>query len=113
MGAPRKYPDELRVRAVRMVVEIREQEAREVGKAPKLSVVVRRVGDKLGIVADTLRGWVNQAEIDSGRRVGLSTSDNARIVELEKENRELRRANEILREAATFFARELDPRPRW
>jgi len=69
---------------------------------------LQRVGEQLGINPETLRGWVNQAEIDAGDRPGTSTSDAARLVELERENRELRRSNAILRSASAFFAAELD-----
>ena len=72
---------------------------------------VTRVAHQLGIGTESLRGWVRQAEIDGGRRSGVTTADQRRIAELERENRELRRANEILRTASAFFARELDPRP--
>lgn len=108
MPAPRKYPQELRDRAIRLVAEAREQE-------PELSLhaAVKRVGPKLGINVDTLRGWCQQAEVDEGRRPGTTTSDAARIKELERENRELKRANEILLAASSFFARELDPRLPW
>jgi transposase len=71
---------------------------------------VTRVGLQLGIGSETLRHWVKQAEVDTGRRPGVTTEDHQRIVELEKEIRELRRANEILKAASAFFARELDPR---
>jgi transposase len=74
---------------------------------------VSRVGQQLDINVDTLRGWVAQAEIDAGRRPGVSTDDRTRIAELEREVRELRRANAILRSASAFFAAELDrPSPR-
>ena len=70
------------------------------------------VATKLGIgSAETLRKWVRQAEIDGGARPGVSTADAERVKELERENRELRRANEILKAASVFFARELDPQP--
>ncbi len=69
--------------------------------------VITRVGIELGIGSETLRHWVKQAEIDSGLRPGATTDERQQIAELEKEVRELRRANEI---AAAFFARELDPR---
>jgi transposase len=72
--------------------------------------VVTRVGLQLGIGSETLRHWVKQAEVDTGRRPGVTTEDHQRIVELEKEIRELRRANEILKAASAFLARELDPR---
>jgi transposase len=63
------------------------------------------------MTAETLRTWVRRAEVDAGQRPGLTTDERERLQELERENRELRRANEILKSAATFFARELDPRP--
>ena len=75
---------------------------------------VRRVAEQLGINPETLRGWVNQAEIDDGHRPGTSTADAQRLLELERENRELRRANAILKSASAFFAAELDrPSTRW
>jgi transposase len=64
------------------------------------------------MTAETLRKWVRQTEIDGGRRPGVSSEEAARIKELERENKELRRANEILKAASAFFARELDPQPR-
>ncbi len=67
-----------------------------------------RVGQQLGIPADTVRGWVQRAEVDEGSRPGRSTSDAEHIAELEREVRELRRANAILRSASAFFAAELD-----
>jgi transposase-like protein len=108
MPAPRKYPDELRERAVRLVREAREQE-------PELSVnaAVQRIAPRVGVVPDTLRGWCKQRDIDEGRKPGVTTADKARIKELERENRELKRANEILLAASSFFARELDPRLPW
>lgn len=102
---PQKYPDELRERAVRMVLEVREQTGEKHG-------VIARVAGELGIGAQSLRNWVSQAEIDAGRRAGTSSADAQRIVELERENRELRRANDILKAASLFFATELDGRPK-
>jgi len=102
---PQKYPDELRERAIRMVLEIRERTGERHG-------AVTRVAKELGIGAESLRGWVNRAEIDAGRRPGTSTTDSQRIAELEREVRELRRANEILKAASVFFATELDGRPK-
>jgi transposase len=102
---PQKYPDELRERAVRMVFEVREQSGERHG-------VITRVARELGIGTESLRGWVNQAEIDSGGRAGTSSADAQRIAELEQENRELRRANDILKAASVFFATELDGRPK-
>ena len=108
MPAPRKYPQELRERAVRLVQEARVEE-------PTLSVTaaVARIGTKVGVNPDTLRGWVKQADVDAGRRPGTTTDDAKRIKDLERENRELKRANEILLAASSFFARELDPRLPW
>jgi transposase len=103
MPAQRKYPEELRERAVRMVMEIRAREGKGRGE-------LARVGRQLGVHPEALRGWVRQAEIDNGTRPGITTDDAARIAELEREVRELRRANEILKAASAYFARELDPR---
>jgi transposase-like protein len=108
VAAPRKYPAELRERAMRLVAEAREQD-------PDLSLsqAVTRIGQRTGVNADTLRGWMKQAAIDRGERAGTTTSDAARIKQLERENHELKRANEILLAASSFFARELDPRLPW
>ena len=102
MAAPRKYPEELRERAIRMAVDLRRDPATRSG-------ALRRVGDQLGINPETLRNWVSQAEIDEGQRPGVTTTEAQRIAQLERENKELRRANEILRTASAFFAAaELD-----
>lgn len=102
MAAPRKYPEELRERAIRMAVDLRRDPATRSG-------ALRRVGDQLGINPETLRNWVGQAEIDEGHRPGVTTAEARRIAELEREVKELRRANEILRTASAFFAAaELD-----
>jgi transposase-like protein len=108
MPAPRKYPQELRDRAVRLVVEAMAED-------PELSLngAVHRIGPRVGVVPDTLRGWAKQARIDSDLTPGTTTSDAARIKDLEREVRELKRANEILLAASSFFARELDPRLPW
>ncbi len=104
MAAPRKYPDELRERATRLAVEARRDPATRPG-------ALARIGKQLGINPETLRNWVTQAEIDGGVRPGTTTDEAARIAELERENRELRRANEILKTASAFFAQaELDRR---
>jgi len=103
MAAQRKYPEELRERAVKMVFEIREQDGKGRGE-------LARVGRQLGVHPEALRSWVKQAEIDGGERPGITTGDKQRIFELEREVRELRRANEILKAASAYFARELDPR---
>ena len=102
---PQKYPDELRERAVKMVLEIREETGERHG-------AVTRVAKELGVGTESLRQWVNRAEIDSGRRPGTSTADAQRIAQLERENRELKRANDILKAASVFFATELDGRPK-
>jgi transposase len=73
--------------------------------------VITRVAIQLGMGSETLRHWVKQTEVDEGQRPGLTTDERQRLAELERENRELRRANEILKAASAFFARELDPRP--
>jgi transposase len=100
----RRYPPELKGRAVRMVLDaIEEAGGNRFG-------VVTRVARQLGVGEESLRGWVRQAEVDTGARPGSTSDDKRRIVELEKELRETRRANEILKAAASFFARELDPR---
>ena len=104
MAAPRKYPDELRERATRLAVDARRDPVTRAG-------ALKRIGEQLGINPETLRNWVTQAEVDDGVRPGTTTDDAARIVELERENRELRRANEILKTASAFFAQaELDRR---
>jgi len=99
----RRYPAEVRQRAVRMVQETIKETGQRHG-------VVTRVAVQLGLGSETLRAWVKQAEVDQGVRPGVSTNERERLLELERENRELRRANEILKTAASFFARELDPR---
>jgi transposase len=71
---------------------------------------VSRVAHQLGVGPESVRNWVKQAEIDKGQRPGLTTEERRRLVELERENRELRRANEILKSASAFFAAELDGR---
>src|SRR3954465_14010013 len=90
MAAPRKYPDELRERATRMAVEARQDPATRPG-------ALARIAKQLGINPGTLRNWVTQAEIDGGVRPGTTTDDAQRLIELERENRELRRANKILK----------------
>lgn len=102
MPAPKKYTDELRERAVRLVFEMRKSTGQRHG-------ALARVADQLGINRETLRNWVRQAEVDSGQAPGTSTTDAQRLAELERENAELRRANGILKAAASFFAREMDP----
>jgi transposase len=101
--AQKRYPPELRERAVRMVHETIEQRGDRFG-------VITQVARKLGVGPESLRNWVRQAEIDGGTKPGTTTEERRRIAELERENRDLRRANEILKAASAFFARELDPR---
>ena len=108
MPAARKYPQELRERAIRLVREARDEE-------PELSLnaAVHRIGPRVGIVPDTLRSWCKQADIDTGRTPGLKTSEAEELKTLRHEVKELKRANEILLAASSFFARELDPRLPW
>ena len=104
MGRRSKYPQEVRERAVRLVFEQqREGESQW--------AVISSVAGKLGCTAETLRSWVRQAERDAGKRAGVTTSERERLKELERENFELKRANEILRKASAYFAQaELDRR---
>jgi transposase len=99
-----RYPRELRDRAVRMVLD-HQQDYGSQWEA------ICSIAEKFGTTSETMRRWVRQAEVDDGARPGVSTVEAKRIRELERENRELRRANEILKSASAFFARELDPRP--
>ena len=108
MPAPRKYPDELRERAMRLVSEAMVED-----QSLSLNAAVVRIGPRVGVVPDTLRGWVKQARIDTGLGPGTTTAEAARIKALQAEVRELKRANEILLAASSFFARELDPRLPW
>ena len=105
MRKGQRYPLELRQRAVRLVLEHREE-------YPSEWAAILSISQKCGMGHETLRKWVRRAEIDQGDRPGVSTTEAERIKELERENRELRRANEILKAASAFFARELDPQPR-
>jgi transposase len=96
------YPPELRVRAVRMVAEVK-------GDYPSEWAAIAAVAAKLGIgSSETLRKWVRRAQVDAGERAGVSSEERAEIKALKRENAELRRANEILKAASTFFAAELD-----
>lgn len=102
MAAPRKYSEELKERATRMAMDARKDPATSKG-------AIKRIADQLDVHPEALRTWVRQAEIDGGVRPGTSTDDATRIAELEREVRELRRANEILKTSAAFFASaELD-----
>ena len=104
---PKQYPSEVRQRAVRLVLEQREQYESEYA-------AITAIAAKVGIsTPETLRKWVRQAEIDSGRRAGTTSEESAELRQLRQEVKELRRANEILKAAASFFAAELDrPTPR-
>ena len=106
MGRPSRYSPEMRERAVRLV--------REHGpEHPSQWAAIGSIASKLGCTAETLRKWVRQAERDTGQRGGLTTDERQRFKELERENRELKRTNEILRKASAYFAQaELDRRVR-
>ena len=106
MARPRKYSPEVRERAIRMV--------REHGpEHPSQWAAITSIARKFGCTAETLRNWVRQAERDSGQRGGLTTDERQRFKELERENRELKRANEILQTASAYFAKAaLDRRPK-
>lgn len=90
MAASRKYPDELRERAIRLVMDLVESPG-----GPSINGACLRVGEQFGINGDTLRNWVKQARVDAGRQPGVTTGDKTRIAELEREVRELRRANSM------------------
>ena len=98
-----RYPQEVRERAVRMVFEHTQEHGSQWAS-------IESISGKLGMTPETLRRWVRQAERDEGLRQGLTTDERLRMKELERENRELRRANEILKSAAAFFGAELDRR---
>ena len=100
-GTSRRYSPEFKERAVRMVRQLREETGKRKG-------TVGRVADQLGCGVESLRSWVKQDETDRGETGGVSSVEAERIRELERENRELRRANAILKSASAFFAAELD-----
>ncbi len=104
MARASRFSPEVRERAVRMVLEHREQYATQ-------WAAITSIAEKIGCAAETLRSWVRRAERDAGTRPGLMTDERARLKQLERENFELRRANEILKKAAAYFAQaELDRR---
>ncbi len=102
MNRHKRYPPEIRERAVRLVLEHQENYRSE-------WAALTSIADKIGCTAETLRKWVRRAEVDQGKRAGLTSAERDRLRALERENRELKRANEILRKASAFFAQaELD-----
>ncbi len=104
MNTTKRYSPEVRERAVRMVFEHEKEYDSQ-------WATIRSISEKIGCTAETLRKWVRRAERDSGRREGTTTQERERVKELERENRELKRANEILRKASAYFAQaELDRR---
>ncbi len=106
MGRPSRYSPEVRERSVRLVLE-------QLDKHGSQWAAIQSVASKIGCTAETLRKWVRQAERDQGVRAGLTTSERERLKQLEREVKELKRANEILRKASAFFAQaELDRKPR-
>ncbi len=106
MARRSRFSQEIRERAVRMVFDHKDQYASE-------WEAMSSIAGKIGCSAETLRKWVRQSEVDSGRRGGLTSDERTQMKELARENRELRRANEILRKASAYFAQaELDRRPK-
>ena len=102
-SSQKRYPDELKERAVKMVLELRRDDPGDHG-------VINRVARQLGVGSESLRTWVKRAEIQMGQRAGMTDVEREELATLRKEVRELRRANEILQAASTFFGAELDRR---
>ena len=98
-----RYPAEVRERAIRLVVDHRDQYTSE-------WAAITSIADKCDMTPEKLRKWIRRDQVDSGSRQGVTTDERERLRALERENKELRRANEILKAASAFFARELDPR---
>ena len=106
MGRQNRFSQEVRERAVRMVAEHRSDYGSE-------WEAIRSISETIGCSAEALRTWVRRTQVDAGEKPGTTSDERARMKELEKENRELRRANEILRKASAYFAQaELDRRPK-
>ncbi len=106
MGRTSKYSAEVRKRAVRLLFE-------QLPSHDSERAALTSIAEKMGRTAETLREWVRRSQRDAGQRAGLTTSERERLKDLERENRELKRANEILRKASAFFAQaELDRRPK-
>ena len=103
MTRSNRYPAEVRERAVRLVTEHRDQYTSE-------WAAITSIATKCGMTPETLRKWIRRSQVDSRARRGVTSDERERLRVLERENRELRRANDILKAASAFFARELDPR---
>jgi len=108
MNKSKRYSPEVRERAVRMVLEQRKEHRSQ-------WATVQSIASKIGCTSETLRRWIQQAERDTGDRAGMTTDEKVQLKQLQRENRELKRANEILRKASAFFAQaELDrPLKKW